>query len=124
MSTGIRRAGPPQAIQKLRENSFVIHVPLSEPPGADWKRLFYDAQRAAPPDFPPRSCEMNGATLRFRSEAASVAERIGWIDKWIERANEKEAALGVRTEDARLRREEHTRELQEIAGWNARWAKL
>lgn len=121
---GIRRGGPPQAVQKIREGVFAVQVLLTEPPNADWKRLFYDIQRDFPPEFPPRSCEFSGLVLRFRSDAESVEQRIALIDRWIARANEKEAALGARTEEERHRREELVREHQELAEWNRRWAKL
>jgi hypothetical protein len=123
-ATGIRRTGPPQAIQKARENLFLVQAALSEPPSADWKRFFYDLQRDFPPDFPPRSVDVSGAALRFRSEPASVEQKIALIDRWIVRANQKEASLGVRSEAERLRREEAAREHTEMAEWNARWAKL
>ncbi len=124
-AVGIKRAGPPQAVQKLRENFYMVQVALSETPSADWKRLFYDAQQSPPPDFPPRAVEMSGALLRFRSEVSSVEEKMRWIDKWIERANQKEAALGGRLdEERRRRREEMAREQQELAELNARWSKL
>jgi len=122
---GIKRAGPPQAVQKLRENFYMIQVALAETPSADWKRLFYDAQQSPPTDFPPRAVEISGAVLRFRSEAASVEAKLSWIDRWIERANQKEAALGGRLdEERRRRREEMAREQQELAELNARWSKL
>ncbi len=122
---GIKRGGPPQAVQKLREDFYMIQVTLTETPSADWKRLFYDAQQSPPPDFPPRAVEMSGAVLRFRSDAASVEEKVHWIDKWIERANQKEAGLGGRLdEERRRRREEMAREQRELAELNARWAKL
>ena len=124
MTTGIRRAGPPQAIQKMREGLYLIQVPLSEPPSADWKRLFYDAQPNAPADFPPRAVDISGSFLRFRSDASTVEEKTGWLDRWVERANQKEAALGVRSEEERRRREEAAREHQELAELNARWSKL
>lgn len=120
----IRRAGPPQAVQKLREGLFAVQVALSEVPSADWKRLFYDAQRETPPDFPPRAVEISGTVLRFRSEAASVEQKVGWLDRWIERANQKEAASAVRSEEERRRREQMAGEQQELAELNARWAKL
>jgi hypothetical protein len=123
-SSGIHRAGPPVAVQKIRDNFYMIHVPLSEPPTADWKRLFYDTQRGYPAEFAPRAVEISGAVLRFRSEAEKVEERLGWIEKWIARANEKEASMGVRSEEDRRRREELAREHQELAELNARWAKL
>ncbi len=122
---GIRRAGPPQAVQKLRVNFYMVQVTLSETPSADWKRLFYDAQQSPPAEFPPRAVEMSGALLRFRSEASSVEEKVRWIDKWIERANQKEATLGGRLdEERRRRREEMAREQHELAELNARWSKL
>jgi len=122
---GIKRAGPPQAVQKLREGLFQVQVALSEIPGADWKRLFYDAQQAPPPDFPPRAVEISGAFLRFRSDVASVEQKLGWIDRWIDRANQKEATLGGRLdEERRGRREEHAREQQELLALNTRWSKL
>jgi hypothetical protein len=103
----------------------MVQVLLSEPPSADWKRLFYDAQQAPPQDFSPRSMEISGIALRFRSEGSLVEPRIGWIDKWIERANQKEAAMGGRLgEERQRRREEMTREQEELAEWNVRWAKL
>lgn len=120
----IKRVGPPQAVQKLRENFFMVQVPLNEPPTADWKRLFYDTQQSPPPDFLPRSVEMSGLTLRFRSEGTLVEARLAWIDKWIERANQKEAAIGGRSEERQRRREELAHEQRELSEWNARWAKL
>jgi len=122
---GVKRSGPPQAVQKLRENFFLVQVPLSETPSADWKRLFYDAQQGPPADFPPRAVEMSGQALRFRSEPAVVDQRIGWIDRWIDRANQKESSMGGRLdEERRRRREELSREQAELAEWNTRWAKL
>lgn len=122
---GVRRMGPPVAVQKLREDFYMIHVPLSETPSADWKRLFYDTQQAPPPDFLPRAVEMSGALLKFRSEGGNVETRMGWIDKWIERANQKEASMAGRLdEERRRRREEFGREQQELNELNARWAKL
>lgn len=121
---GVKRAGPPQAVQKLRENLYLVQVPLNETPSADWKRLFYDTQQSPPPDFPPRGVEMLGLSLRFRSEGDKVEGRIALIDKWIERANQKEASLGARSEERQKRREELAREQAEIAEWNSRWAKL
>ena len=120
----IRRAGPPQAVQKIRDGMYGIQVLLTEPPSADWKRLFYDAQRDVPPDFPPRSVEISGSVLRFRSDAASVEQKIALIDRWIARASEKEASMGARTEQERQRRDEMARELQELTELNGRWAKL
>ena len=125
IAEGIKRAGPPQAAQKLRENFYLVQVALSEAPSADWKRLFYDAQQGFPAEFPPRSVEMSGVLLRFRSEGGSVEQKMAWIDKWIERANQKEAALGGRLDEERRRRhEEMMREQHELAELNARWSKL
>jgi hypothetical protein len=123
-TTAIKSASPQQAVQKVRDNYYLIQVSLTEAPSADWRRLFYDAQQETPPDFPPRSVEISGALLRFRSDPASVEQKIGWIDRWVDKANQKEAALGVRSEEQRRRREELSREQQELAELNARWAKL
>jgi hypothetical protein len=122
---GVRRTGPPLAVQKLREDFYLVQVPISETPSADWKRLFYDTQQAPPPEFLPRAVEMSGALLKFRSDSRSVEARITWIDKWIERANQKESGMAGRLdEDRRRRREEFGREQQELTELNARWAKL
>jgi hypothetical protein len=122
---GVRRMGPPVAVQKLREDFYLIQVALSETPSADWKRLFYDTQQGPPPDFLPRAVEMSGALLKFRSEGANVESRMAWIDKWIDRANQKEASMAGRLdEERRRRREEFGREQQELNELNARWAKL
>jgi len=122
---GVRRMGPPVAVQKLREDFYLIQVGLSETPSADWKRLFYDTQQGPPADFLPRAVEMSGSMLKFRSEGANVESRMGWIDKWIDRANQKEAAMAGRLdEERRRRREEFGREQQELNELNARWAKL
>jgi hypothetical protein len=121
----VRRASPPQVVQKLRENFYLVQVALNEPPSADWKRLFYDAQLGVQQDFVPRSVEMISNLLRFRSDAADVEQRVATIDRWIERANQKEASMGGRPDEGRrLRREEMAREQQEIAELNARWTKL
>jgi hypothetical protein len=121
---GIKRSGPPIAVQKLREGFFLVQVPLNEVPTADWKRLFYDAQQSPPADFPPRSVEMVGPALRFRSEGVQVEEKVKLLDSWIRRANQKEASLGRRDEERQRRREELAREQAELAHWNARWAGL
>ena len=115
---------PPQAVQKLKDNLYVVHVGLSEAPGADWKRLFYETQQQVSPDFLPRSVEITGSTLRFRASNESVAERLATVERWLERANQKEAAMGLRTEEQRQRRLELAREHQELSEVNSRWAKL
>jgi hypothetical protein len=54
-----------------------------------------------------------------------VEAKTAWIDRWIERANQKEASMGGKLdEERRKRREEHQREQQELASINARWVKL
>jgi hypothetical protein len=125
MAEGINRTGPPQATQKLRENFYYVQVPLSEIPSADWKRLFYDTQQSPPAEFPPRAVEISGPILRFRSDGESVVQKIAWIDRWIERANQKEASMGARfEEEPRRRREELQREQAELAELTNRWSKL
>src|SRR5579864_449584 len=125
MTDGIKRAGPPLALQKLRDNFYLVQVQLTETPSADWKRLFYDAQQSPPAEFPPRAVEISGHVLRFRSDGDSVAQKIAWIDRWIERANQKEASMGARfEEEKRRRREEMQREQAELAELTMRWSKL
>jgi hypothetical protein len=122
---GIKRAGPPQAIQKLRDDLYMVQITLSETPSADWKRLFYETQQSPPPEFPPRGVDISGTAVRFRTDIASVEAKTAWIDRWIERANQKEAAMGGKLDQERkLRRQEHQREQQELALINARWEKL
>ncbi|HXJ17456.1 MAG TPA: hypothetical protein VNM68_09695 [Candidatus Polarisedimenticolia bacterium] len=123
-TSGIRRVGPPQAVQKVRDNLYLVQVSITESPSGDWRRLFYDAQRDVPPDFAPRSVEITGTFLRFKSDPASVEQKIALLDRWMERASQKEAAVGGRSEGQRQKKEELAREAQEIAEWNARWAKL
>ncbi|HUK53682.1 MAG TPA: hypothetical protein VL099_10375 [Candidatus Binatia bacterium] len=126
MSTaeGVRRITPPQAVQKLKDNLYLVHVGLSEAPGADWKRLFYETQQQVSADFLPRSVEITGSILRFRASNESVSERLATVDRWLERASQKEASMGLRTEEQRQRRRELAQEHQELAEVNARWAKL
>ena len=125
MAEGIRRAGPPQAMQKLRESFYLVQVPLSESPSADWKRLFYEAQQSVDSDFPPRSVDISGHLLRFRTDGASVENKVHALDRYIERANQKDASMSGRLDEERRRhREELAREQGELAEWNARWAKL
>jgi hypothetical protein len=115
---------PPQAVQKLKENLYLVHVGLSESPGADWKRLFYETQQQVSGDFIPREVEITGSALRFRASNENVGERIATVDRWLERANQKEAAMGLRTEEKRRRRQEMAQEHSELMEVNARWAKL
>ena len=122
--SNIRRASPPQAVQKVRENFYMVQLSITESPSGDWRRLFYDAQQDVPPDFTPRSIEITGTFLRFKADPASVEQKIALIDRWVERANQKEAAMAVRSEGQREKKEELGREVQELADWNARWAKL
>jgi len=110
LTTGIKRSSPPQAVQKVRENIYLIQVSISETPSADWRRLFYEAQQDVVPDFPTRSVEISGTLLRFRSDPQSVEEKIARIDRWLERANQKDAAMSSRSEEQRRHREELARE--------------
>jgi hypothetical protein len=121
---GVRRTGPPQAIQKIRDGVFLVQVAISISPSADWRRLFYEAQRDVPPDFTPRSVEITGTLLRFKSDPDGVEQRIGLIDRWMEKASQKEASMAGRSEAQRQKQEEAEREAHELNGWNARWAKL
>jgi hypothetical protein len=124
-TTGIRRLGPPQAVQKIRDNFFLVQVSISESPNADWRRLFYDAQQDVQPEFPPRSVEISGTFLRFKSDPNTVEQKVGWIDRWLERANAKESSMAGRSSEMqRQKKEEAARETQEIAEWNGRWANL
>ena len=124
-TSGIRRASPPQAVTKVRDNYFLVQVSITEAPSADWRRLFYDAQgQDVPPDFAPRSVEITGTFLRFKSDPASVENKIAVLDRWMERASQKEAAMGGRSEVQRQKTEEAAREAVELTEWNARWAKL
>jgi hypothetical protein len=124
-TSGIRRSSPPQAVTKVRENYLLVQVSITEVPSADWRRLFYDAQgQDVPPDFAPRSIEITGTFLRFKSDPATVENKIAVLDRWMERASQKEAAMGGRSEVQRQKKEEAAREAQELAEWNARWAKL
>lgn len=124
-SEGVKRAGPPQAVQKLRENFYLVQIVLSESPSADWKRLFYETQQSPSPDFLPRSVDISGNLVKFRTDAVSVEAKTHWVDRWIERANLKEAGMGGRVgEERRRRHEEQLQEQQELAAINARWEKL
>jgi hypothetical protein len=124
-TSGIRRAGPPQAVTKVRDNYFLVQVSITESPSADWRRLFYDAQgQDVPPDFAPRSIEITGTFLRFKSDPAAVENKIAILDRWMERASQKEAAMGGRSEVQRQKTEEAAREAAELTEWNMRWAKL
>ena len=122
--SSVRRASPPQAVQKVRDNYYMVQLSINESPSGDWRRLFYDAQQDVPPDFTPRSIEITGAFLRFKADPVTVELRIALIDRWIERANQKEAAMALRSEGQREKKEALARESQELAEWNARWAKL
>jgi hypothetical protein len=122
--SGIRRASPPQAVQKIRENVFLMQLSITASPSGDWRRLFYDAQQEVPPDFAPRSIEITGTFLRFKCDPASVEQKVALLDRWIERASQKEAAMAGRSEGQRQKMEEMAREAKELAEWNARWAKL
>lgn len=123
-ATGVKRSGPPQAVQKVRDNYYLVQILLSGSPSADWRRLFYEARVDASPEFQPRSVEISGALMRFRSEPGAVESRIKVIDRWVDHANEKEAAMSGRNEDQRRKQEEMARESAELGEWNARWAKL
>ncbi|HTP43789.1 MAG TPA: hypothetical protein VMJ13_04455 [Candidatus Acidoferrum sp.] len=123
-TSGIRRASAPQAVTKVRENYFLIQVSVTEAPSADWRRLFYDAQgQDVPADFAPRSIEITGTFLRFKSDPESVEQKMAILDRWMERASQKEAAMAGRTEVQRQKQEEAAREAKELAEWNARWSR-
>lgn len=123
-TTGVKRSGPPQAVQKVRDNYYLVQILLNGSPSADWRRLFYETRLEASPDFQPRSVEISGALMRFRSEPDAVESRIKLIDRWVDHANEKVAAMSGRNEDQRRKQEEMARESAELGEWNARWAKL
>jgi hypothetical protein len=123
-TSGVRRASAPQAVQKIRDNVFLVQLSITGSPSGDWRRLFYDAQQDVPPDFAPRSVEITGTFLRFKSDPASVEQKVALLDKWMERASQKEAAMAGRSEGQRQKMEETAREAEELAEWNERWAKL
>jgi hypothetical protein len=123
-TSGVRRTGPPQAVQKIRDNYFLVQVAITESPSADWRRMFYEAQHDAPMEFTPRAVEISGTLLRFKSDPAGVEPKLTSIDRWIEKATQKEAGMGGRSEGQRQKKEEAEREARELAEWNARWAKL
>ncbi len=123
-TSGIRRASPPQAVQKIRDNVFLVQLSITGSPSGDWRRLFYDAQQDVPPDFAPRSIEITGTFLRFKSDPGSVEQKISLLDRWMERASQKEAAMAGRSEGQRQKMEEMAREVEELSQWNERWAKL
>jgi hypothetical protein len=123
-TSGVRRASPPQAVQKIRDGVFLVQVSITESPSADWRRLFYDAQQEVPPDFAPRSVEITGTFLRFKADPATVEQKIALLDRWMDRASQKEASMGGRSEVQRQKKEELERESRELGEWNARWAKL
>ncbi len=120
----IRRTSAPQAVQKIRDGVYMVQAAISESPSADWRRLFYDAQQDVPPDFAPRSVEISGTFLRFKSDPATVEQKIAVLDRWLERASQKEAGMGGRSEVQQQKKDELAREAQELAEWNARWARL
>jgi len=124
LTNGIQRTSPPQAVQKIRDGVFMVQVAISGSPSADWRRLFYDAQQEVPPDFAPRSVEISGTLLRFKSDPLTVEQKIHVLDRWLERASQKEASMGGRSEVQRQKKEELEREAQELAEWNGRWSKL
>lgn len=101
----------------------MVQVAISASPSGDWRRLFYEAERN-PADFSPRAVEITGTLLRFKSDPASVAQKINSLDRWIERATQKEASMTGRSEAQRQKQEEAEREEQELAEWNARWSTL
>lgn len=119
----MRRTGPPQAIQKIRDGVYMVQVSISASPGADWRRLFYEAERSPQGDFGPRAVEITGTLLRFKSDPAAVEERIAALDRWMERATQKEAAMAGRSEAQRQKQEEAEREVRELSEWNGRWAE-
>ncbi|HTU35590.1 MAG TPA: hypothetical protein VMF66_17430 [Candidatus Acidoferrum sp.] len=121
-ASGVRRTGPPQAIQKIREGVYMVQVSISASPSADWRRLFYEAERNLQGDFGPRAVEITGTLLRFKSDPAAVEQRIAALDRWMERATQKEAAMAGRSEAQRQKQEEAERESRELADWNERWA--
>ena len=120
---GVRRMGPPQAIQKIREGVFMVQVSISASPSADWRRLFYEAERNPQADFTPRSVEITGTLLRFKSDPAAVEQRIASLDRWMEKATQKEAAMAGRSQAQRLKQDEAEREVRELAEWNERWGE-
>jgi len=123
-ANGVRRTGPPQAIQKIREGVYMVQVAISASPSADWRRLFYEAERNPQAEFTPRSIEITGTLLRFKSDPAAVEQRISTLDRWMEKATLKEASMAGRSEAQRQKQEEAEREVRELAEWNERWAKL
>jgi hypothetical protein len=120
---GVRRTGPPQAIQKIREGVYMLQVAISASPSADWRRLFYEAERNPQADFTPRAVEITGTLLRFKSDPASVEQRMASLDRWMDKASQKEAAMAGRSEAQRQKQEEAEREGRELAEWNEQWAE-
>ncbi len=123
---GIKRAGPPQAIQKLREDLYMVQITLSETPSADWKRLFYETQQSPPPDFPPRvgGHQRNICALPLRGSPAWRPRPPGSIAGSIAPIRKKRPWAGGWTKSAASAAKSTQREQQELAAINARWEKL
>lgn len=102
----------------------MVQVTISASPSADWRRLFYEAERNTQGDFGPRAIEISGTLLRFKSDPSAVEQRIAALDRWMERATQKEIAMAGRSEAQRQKQSEADREAQELSQWNERWAKL
>ena len=96
-TSGIRRASPPQAVTKVRDNYFLIQVSITETPSADWRRLFYDAQgQDVPADFAPRSVEITGNVFAVQGGSRdSVEQKIAVLDRWMERRARKKRHGGA-----------------------------
>lgn len=101
----------------------MVQVTISASPSGDWRRLFYEAERNPASDFSPRSIEITGTLLRFKSDPASVEQRIASLDRWIEKATQKEISMAGRSEAQRQKQEEAEREARELTEWNTRWEK-
>ncbi len=122
---GIKRTGPPQAVQKLRDDLYLIQIAtFGNADGGLEAPFLRNAASAAARLSSPR-VDISGTFVRFRSDVPSVAAKTAWIDRWIERANQKEGAMGGKLdEERRRRRDEHQREQEELAAINAAWEKL
>ena len=99
-TSGIRRASPPQAVTKVRDNYFLIQVSITETPE---RGLAAAVLRRAGAGRAAGFCAAVGGNYRDVSAIQvrlrdSVEEKIAVLDRWMERANQKEAAMAGRTE--------------------------
>ena len=107
-TNGIQRTSPPQAVQKIRDGVFHRAGGAFQKPQRGLAATFLRRAAGRHSGFRAAIHGDIGDFLRFKVDPSGVEQKIRVLDRWMDRANQKEATMGGRTEVQRQKKRKWT----------------